>query len=75
MSIIENLKEKKVIKRERFSVKIDVDVKSDLVEVCKFHEIKIDDFVNEVLRSFVKKEKKKLTKNQENQNNQGVNHG
>ena len=62
MSIIENLKLKKEVKKIRLSVKIDEDLKSDLSKICDENEIKIDDFVNEVLRQSYQKEVKKIKK-------------
>ena len=64
MSIIENLKLKKEVKKIRLSVKIDEDLKSDLSKICDENEIKIDDFVNEVLRQSYQKEVKKNKKSE-----------
>jgi len=62
MSIINDLKSKKVIKKTRLSVKIDENLKIDLTELCEMYEIKADDFVNEALKQAVAKESKKIQK-------------
>ncbi len=62
MSIINSIKVKKVIGKTRLSVKVDENLKNELIELCEIHEIKIDDFVNESLRQELVKESKKIKK-------------
>jgi len=62
MSIINDLKAKKVIKKTRLSVKVDETLKNELTELCEMFEVKTDDFVNEALKQAIAKESKKIQK-------------
>ena len=62
MSIINDLKAKKVIKKTRLSVKVDETLKNELTELCEIFEVKTDDFVNEALKQAIAKESKKIQK-------------
>ena len=62
MSIINDLKAKKVIKKTRLSVKVDETLKNELTELCEMFEVKTDDFVNEALKQAIVKESKKIQK-------------